>query len=87
MYFISTAFVELAEMDHAQNEKVIREFGEHLKKVRLSKKMSLRKLAHEADMSHNAINEIEKGIVDTSLSTIYRLAAALGIDPADLMRK
>lgn len=72
-------------MDHAQEEKIIKEFGENLKKIRLQKGYSLRELADIADISHNNIHEIEKGIINTSLTTIHILAKALDIDPADLL--
>jgi transcriptional regulator with XRE-family HTH domain len=73
-------------MEFRSDEVIIKEFGNRLQQIRTQKGYSLRELAHLADLSHNAIHEIEKGIVDTSLTTIVRLAEALGIDPAELMQ-
>lgn len=70
-----------------QDEKIMAVFGKNLKKTRLEKGWSLRQLAHEADMSHFNIHEIEKGIVNPSLTTIMGLARALEVDPGALMPK
>jgi transcriptional regulator with XRE-family HTH domain len=72
-------------MDIREQEQIIKSFGENLKRVRLEKELSLRQLADLADMSHNAIHEIEKGISNPSLTTIMTLARALGVDPAVLI--
>lgn len=72
-------------MNHGQEEKIIKHFGDNLKKLRLKKKYSQQDLADAADVSKNNIYEIENGIVDTSLTTIYKLALALEIEPAALM--
>jgi transcriptional regulator with XRE-family HTH domain len=70
-----------------RDEKILKEFGNKLKKIRLSKKLSLRNLAHEADMDWSGINRIEKGISNPTLTTIMALAEALQIDPRDLLHK
>lgn len=76
---------DLTGMEGRQKEKIIRGFGRNLKKARLSKKLSLRKLGVEADMEHKHIEQIEKGHVNPTLTTIMVLAAALEMDPRDLL--
>lgn len=70
-----------------QDEKIMVVFGRNLKRARLEKGLSLRELAHEADMSHFNIHEIEKGIVNPSLVTVVKLARALEVEAAALMPK
>ena len=72
-------------MEFRPEEVIIKEFGKKLQQIRTEKGLSLRELAHRADLSHNAIFEIEKGIVNTSLTTIVRLAEALQVPPSDLL--
>lgn len=72
-------------MEGPQKEKIIREFGSNLKKIRKAKGLSLRELAIEADMEHKHIEKIEKGITAPTIPTLYALAAALQIDPRDLL--
>jgi transcriptional regulator with XRE-family HTH domain len=74
-------------MGQAQDEKLIRKFGRNLKDIREQKGISLRDLALEADLSANTISEIELGKRDPRMTTVVKLASALGIDPADLLPK
>jgi transcriptional regulator with XRE-family HTH domain len=74
-------------MGQSQDERLIRKFGRNLKEIREKKGISLRDLAVEADLSANTISEIELGKRDPSMTTVVKLASALGIDPADLLPK
>jgi len=55
-------------------------FGENLRKIRKSQKMSMEKLAHESSMEYSQISRIEKGQINTSISTVKLLADALEVD-------
>lgn len=68
-----------------RDEKILKELGNNLKKIRKSKKWSIRKLALEADMDWSGINRIEKGQSNPTATTLYALAAALKIDPRELL--
>lgn len=70
-------------MDHGREQKILKDFGESLKKFRTDKKLSLRALADIAEMDFGNINEIENGKINPSLTTIVLLAEALEIDPTD----
>jgi transcriptional regulator with XRE-family HTH domain len=72
-------------MDHSRDEIIMKNFGKNLKKIRLQKKLSLRKLADLADMAHFNIHEIELGKVNPGLITIVILAEALQVDACALM--
>jgi len=43
-------------------------------------------LAFEADIEYSQIAKIERGISNTTISTVYILALALEIKPIDLFR-
>ena len=66
------------------DEVRIKAFGKNLRRIRESKELSLRQLADEVDMAKSTIERIEMGQVDTRMTTVARLAAALGIEPGDL---
>jgi transcriptional regulator with XRE-family HTH domain len=72
-------------MDHGREKKILKEFGERLKKIRTDRNLSTRGLADLAEMDFGNINEIENGKVNPSLTTVVILAEALEIDPADLL--
>ena len=56
-----------------------------LRELRLAKFFSLRDLAEQADLNYMTIHRLEQGKQDATLRTIRRLAAALGIEPAELV--
>lgn len=56
------------------------EFGDKLKRLRLSKNMSLRDLEKESGVSYSFIGSLEKGRFKPSRDSIIKLANALGED-------
>jgi len=72
-------------MDSLREILIIKEFGKNLKKVRKGKGLSLRKLAHLADMNYGNIHKIEKGLINPQISTVILLAEALNVPPSDLL--
>lgn len=65
---------------------VKKKFGQKLKSIRLSKKISQEKLALEADLDRTYIPSIEKGDRNVSLEVIYKLAKALEIEVGDFFK-
>ncbi len=61
-------------------------FGENLRKIRKSKKMSMEQLAHQSNTEYSQISRIEKGQINTSISTAKILADSLGIEVYELFR-
>jgi transcriptional regulator with XRE-family HTH domain len=53
--------------------------GLHLKELRSQRGLSLRALAELCDLSPNTISLIERGASSPSVSTLHRLATALGV--------
>lgn len=56
-----------------------------LRPTRERKALSQRELAALAGMTHTQISRIETGLSEPYPSTVRKLAAALGVDPTDLM--
>lgn len=59
--------------------------GERLKRIRLRRAMSQRKLAEAAGMSQRAIVDLETDKREPHPSTLGKLAKALGVEPAELI--
>jgi transcriptional regulator with XRE-family HTH domain len=72
-------------MDDPKRRKILKKFGKKLREVRMEKGISIRGLADLADIDYSNLNRIEHGLVEVSLPTIYFIADALGIQPADLL--
>jgi transcriptional regulator with XRE-family HTH domain len=73
-------------MDNRQDEVRIKAFGKNLRRIREAKGLSLQGLANESNVDKSTIERIEKALVDTRMTTISKLAAALGVDPGELFR-
>ncbi len=58
--------------------------GLRVKKIRLDKKLSLRKLSQKCDLDFSDISKYEKGEINLQLSSIFELAKGLEVHPKEL---
>ncbi len=61
-------------------------FAANLRRVRHAKGLSQDDLAYEAKVSRSYLSQLEKGVFYASLNVVGRLAEALGVEPAELLR-
>ncbi len=61
-------------------------FATNLRRVRHAKKMSQDDLAYEAEVSRSYLSQIEKGVFFASLKIVGKLAEALDVEAAELLR-
>jgi transcriptional regulator with XRE-family HTH domain len=61
-------------------------FGEHLRKLRKKKGMTMMEPAFGANIEYSQIAKIEPGLSNTTISTVLLLANALEIKPLELFR-
>lgn len=71
-------------MNNTKDIEVIKKFGENLKSIRSSRKISQENLAYAADIPISQIGRIERGEINTTISTISALAKALEIPLSEL---
>lgn len=62
-----------------QNEALSVNIGDRLRDLREARNISMRALATKSGLSANALSMIERGRASPSVSTLYKLAEALGI--------
>lgn len=67
-----------------RNEAYQKAFGENLKRLRKSKKISREKLAEDAGIEPKQVYRIEVGENSPTLATIVAVAGALGVHPKKL---
>ncbi len=60
--------------------------GERLRQLRQEQALSLRELAQKTGIAFDTINKLELGRREAQPRTIRKLAAALGVEPEDLVR-
>jgi transcriptional regulator with XRE-family HTH domain len=71
-------------MNHNRDRLWLKEFGEHFRQVRKSKKLSQREVAFEADIEVSQVSRIENGVINTSVTTILLLAEAMAVPASQL---
>jgi transcriptional regulator with XRE-family HTH domain len=66
-------------------DKIIKAFGENVRKARKAKGWSQSRLSHEAELDAGWISRIELGKVNPGLIIVVTLAKALKCKPGDLI--
>jgi len=61
--------------------------GDRLKRLRIRRALTQQELAERAGISTNALNRIELNKAEPHMSTLRKLAHALGVDPTELIEE
>lgn len=64
--------------------KMLRLFGARLRELRKMRKLSQKKLAWEAELEMSQVSRIERGIINTGVGQIFKIAKALEIHPKEM---
>ncbi|MFP5041616.1 helix-turn-helix domain-containing protein [Parasediminibacterium sp. JCM 36343] len=72
-------------MNNAEDKKTMKLFGQHLRRLRDAKGMSMEEFANTCDMEKSQVYRIENGKTNPSLTTLNELAAGLGIKLSELV--
>ena len=67
-------------MINIKNKKVVEAIGARIRSLRIDKGLSQEDLANEADVPLSQIGRIERGENNPTISTLYVISEALGID-------
>ena len=73
-------------MESKQQQKFFNELGDRIAKYRKQRGFSQEKLAAESDIDRVAVGYIEQGRRKPTVTTVYKIAKALGIKLEDLFR-
>ena len=66
-------------------EQISMVFGQVLREQRLSRGLSQEELALAADVDRTFVSQMERGIRQPTITTLIKLAGALGIQPSTLI--
>ncbi len=72
-------------MDNVKDLNYIKLFGENLRAKRVDKKMSQETLAFTSDIPISQVGRIERGEINTTISSVKAIARALDISIKDLL--
>lgn len=60
--------------------------GHRLKDLRIQRALTQEELAEKAGIGKNTVNRMERNLTEPHMSTVRKLADALGVDPAELVK-
>ncbi len=69
-----------------KDEKILREFGERLRRIRKEKELSQDELEDLAGVHGNMVSRIERGKRAANIIQIYKISEALKIDIVELFQ-
>ena len=61
-------------------------FSRNLRKIRAAKGLSQEDVALEASVNRTYLSDLEREVYSASLDVVERIAAALDVDPLDLLK-
>jgi transcriptional regulator with XRE-family HTH domain len=64
-----------------------RKLGDKIREYRKRAGLTQEQLAEKADLHHNFIGEVERGNMETSLTSMLKISKALGIRVRDLVEE
>ncbi|TSJ37380.1 helix-turn-helix transcriptional regulator [Mucilaginibacter corticis] len=70
-----------------RNEAAILILAQNVRKYRIAAGLTIMQLANKMDTDYSQIGRIERGLSNPSISTLFDLATALNIHPADLVEE
>ena len=68
-----------------EKDELLRAFGDNVRRIRESKKMTQEAVAYTAGFSRSYYTEVEQGKRNLSLVNLYRLCKALNVSPATIV--
>lgn len=76
---LSAALMEQEKNKVATRTRFHRRFGDHIRRLRNSKRLTQESLAERSDLSVDAVRRIERGAFSPSLDTLGKLAGGLDV--------
>ena len=77
--------MEFGRVNSIRNDKLLVKFGLHLKKLREEKELSQEALANDSNVPISQVGRIERGEINTTISTLEAIATGLKMKLKDLL--
>lgn len=78
--------LEFYPVINIKNQEFITSFGNNLRKLRLKANLSQEDLANDSNIPLSQIGRIERGEINTTISTVHVLSKALNLSPSELFK-
>jgi transcriptional regulator with XRE-family HTH domain len=59
--------------------------GKNIRRVRISRNLTIEQLAHEANLTYSQVSRIELGKINTSVYTLHILSQTLDVSPMEFL--
>jgi transcriptional regulator with XRE-family HTH domain len=63
-----------------EKQEILIRFGNNLRKLRLEKGFTQERLANELGIEISQVSRIERGVINTSMTTIYSISKILKVE-------
>lgn len=83
-YLRNDLFNEFYFVDKLDRNSVLINFGKKLRLTRLAKGFTQEQLANELGVEISQISRIERGVINTSVTTLYAISKVLNVSISDL---
>ena len=77
--------MSICPVNYYREEKILKNIGINIRKIRKAKKISQEDLANDCGMDYSQLNRMELGKVNFTISYLFRIAEALKVLPSDLI--
>lgn len=71
-------------MDKQDKKSILITFGANLRRLRLANGFTQEELANELGVEISQISRIERGVINTSITTLYSVSKVLNVDVSEL---
>ena len=71
-------------MNNQDRNTILTSFGKNLRLTRLAKGFTQEQLANELGIEISQISRIERGVINTSITTLYSISKVLNVDISEL---
>ena len=83
-YCINGLFYEFYFVNNQDKKSILITFGANLRQLRLAKGFTQEQLANELGIEISQISRIERGVINTSITTLYSISKVLNVDISEL---
>ncbi|MCC7332957.1 MAG: helix-turn-helix transcriptional regulator [Flavobacteriales bacterium] len=83
--YTSKCKLALLYVPYYRDKILLQRIGNHLRNIRLSKKLTQEEVSYRAELDITQVGRIERGAVNTSICVLQRLAKALDIKLKDIL--
>ncbi|MHB8206932.1 helix-turn-helix domain-containing protein [Mucilaginibacter sp.] len=70
---------------YRRDENAINTMAKNVRKYRKEKKLTIQELSNIANLEYAQLSKIERGLANSTISTLFEIANALGISPGQLL--